>query len=260
MRATLEERSKTPPRAYIGASSIGNVCDAFLALTLRGFRDDPTEPKTQRIFWLGHQLEEVVVDLLKKAAVPVKELDPRTGRQWHFDAEGGHLQANLDGLVFFSGYDKPASHTLEIKSMNVTLFKSFMERGLYVSHPHYVDQVQLGMGLSGIHQCLMVAYCKNNSDLWVEVIYFDHAHYQRLRERSTKTLEGSSAKHEGWGCTRCHKRTACKTGAVLPEDQACRHCKHAMPVIGGNKSWVCTLHGHITKELCSDFSVFRPTP
>ncbi|CAB4159109.1 hypothetical protein UFOVP708_53 [uncultured Caudovirales phage] len=256
LRNARVERGATPPRAYIGASSVGNECNAFLALTLRGFRDDLPDAKTQRIFALGHLLETVVVDLLRAAGVWVQAVDPATGKQWHYEAEGGHVQANLDGLIS-DGVNY--THTLEVKSMNLDLFKSFMARGVAVSHPHYLDQVQLGMGLSGIHKCVLVAYCKNNSELWAEEIDFDAARFASIGKRINHVMGGGAEREEGFGCTRCHKRTACKTGALLPSDRHCRHCKHAEPLVLG-RNWYCTLHGFDATTPCSDFSVFRPTP
>ena len=59
---------KEKSRQYIGASIVGNPCDAVLAYNLRGFPNDEPNPRLKRIFALGHMLEEVVVEDLKKRA------------------------------------------------------------------------------------------------------------------------------------------------------------------------------------------------
>lgn len=216
-----------------------------------------TSPKLQRIFWMGHMLEEEVVRLLKDGGLPMLGLDPKTGKQWHFSDFGGHLAANLDGMAFI-GLSGEASHTVEIKSMNRKMFDSFRTRGLSISHPAYVDQVQTGMGLSRVHACLMVAYCKDNSELWIEEVAFDQARFSAIHARAQSILQGASSRTEGWGCTQCFKRSACKFGAVPLDLRECRHCAHAQPSETGGKAWWCGKHDQAALNTCSSFVVWRP--
>lgn len=250
-----------PPRAYIGASSIGDPCQAYLALSLRGFYNDAPSPQLSRIFEDGHRIERIVVDMLLDAGMRLREVDPATGKQYHFDMLGGHLAANLDGMIFGEGFEFKATHTLEVKSMNRKLFESFVKKGVAISHPSYVDQAVLGMGLSGIHACLLVAYCKDNAKLHAEVIEYDPVRFIELTGRASSAMFARQAERtESWDCNGCFKRTACKTGiAPPPEERHCRHCRHSIPdTVNPGKKWICTLHArNDVSTPCADFEPYR---
>ena len=63
--ASVEDREFRP---YLGASLIGNNCEAFLQMQLKGYPSKDFAPHTLRIFALGHVLEDMVVADLKKLA------------------------------------------------------------------------------------------------------------------------------------------------------------------------------------------------
>jgi hypothetical protein len=58
-------------RKYIGASSAGNQCEAFLNYTFRGFEGERISGPVLRIFSLGHHIEDAVVKDLKSAGLPL---------------------------------------------------------------------------------------------------------------------------------------------------------------------------------------------
>ena len=72
-----EKREKA--RQYIGASGIGQACDASIAFSYRGYPDTPPDSKLARIFRDGHRIEYDVVRDLKKAGYHVMEKNPMTG-------------------------------------------------------------------------------------------------------------------------------------------------------------------------------------
>jgi hypothetical protein len=200
--------------------------------------------------------------MLAAAGIRLKEIDPATGKQYHYDTMGGHIAANLDGLVWRGAgvTTGPASCTLEIKSMNGAMFKRFQARGLAVSHPHYIDQMMTGMGLSGIHSGLIVAYCKDNSKFDAEIVHFDEARYKELIANSVGAMFAAKAvKNESFECTRCFKSAACRTGLTMTKTAHCRQCRHAMPdITQPGKKWICKLHNRNDVELpCSDFAPYQ---
>ena len=71
-------------RAYIGASSIGHECTAYLSFTHRGYPNTPPDERLKRIFRDGHRIENVVVKDMTSAGVHVMEKDPMTGKQWRY--------------------------------------------------------------------------------------------------------------------------------------------------------------------------------
>ena len=258
-----EKAERAEPRAYIGASVIGSKCEAYLALNLRGFPSDMPDGQLLRIFNEGHKAEPFVVETLKRAGLRIRELDPETGKQWHYNMLGGHLAANLDGKLWKQRdpeKDK-ATHTLEVKSMNRQMFDTFKKKGVAISHPDYYDQVQLGMGFSEIHACLFAAYCKDNSAFHFEFVYFDAAHFNALVARGANAMFAPQAKRlESWDCTQCFKRTACKVAiAPPPEMRHCRHCRYSIPDVSQpGKMWTCKLHHGLHVSIpCSDFAVYQ---
>jgi len=152
-------------REYIGASIVGNPCDALLAFNLRGFPNEEPDPKLQRIFSLGHIIEDLVVkDLKERADVRVWEEDGLTGRQHTYEAYGGHVVAHADGHIQLDDVEDGDLMILEIKSMNAASFAKFKDKGVKFSHPHYFAQVQMMLGMSGFPRGFFIAYCKDNSE------------------------------------------------------------------------------------------------
>lgn len=245
-------------RDYIGASGIGSDCHAELQFSLRGFPNDEPAPKTQRIFNLGHAIEDIVVrDLKERADVRVWETDPLTGKQHAYSEWGGHVAAHADGHVQLDdGSDEVA--ILEVKSMAASRWRAFVKHGLKSSNPNYFAQAQMLMGMSGVRKTLLVAYNKDTSDYHAEIVEFDELEWASLEAKITRVLEGArdriASKRDDWRCRTCFKRTVCWEGKA-PEGKtiqtACQTCAHAAPQKSGE--WLCTKHGHITSEACPDY-------
>jgi len=244
------------PRRYIGASGIGNKCEAALAFALRGFPDDSPDPQLQRIFNLGNVVEDIVVrDLTKRAKLDVMENDPLTGKQWHYDYMNGHIRCNLDGLI-----ELPSGRlrNLEIKSMNDASWTKFMDRGVRFSHPHYFDQMQMQMAMSRTADTLFIAYNKNNSKYHAEIVEFDEIEWAFLKTRIESALLNTARRIAGdesdWRCRGCFKRTSCWGSPVL--ERECYHCQHASAEPDGG--WHCHLHNMPATATCGSFERYRP--
>ena len=183
---------------YIGASGIGHPCDAALAFSLRGFPDSDIEPRLQRIFNLGHVIEEIVEQDLKCIEqvlnCEVQPLNPLTGQQFSYQQYGGHVKAHTDGQILFPDYVL----VLEIKSMNNDKWKAFHRQGIRRSHRNYFDQVQMYMGLSGLRQTLFIAYNKDKSLYHAEVIDYDELEFAWLQERIRRAMANEGRE----GCNR----------------------------------------------------------
>lgn len=249
-----------PPRSvrsYIGASLIGDKCDAALEFSLRGFPGSEPEPKLARIFRDGHRIENEVVRDLKKAGYRVLERDELTGRQFRYELAGGHVVCNTDGLIFLDPAADEVS-LLEIKSMNQTLWNKFKKHGVKVSHPKYWDQMQMMMGMSGIRSCLFISYCKNDSQYHAEVVDFDEFEWSYLKARIVTVFEGEARKisddPESFLCRFCFKKPSC-WGGVIP-DTRCSTCSEAAPTSDGG--WWCGLHKKDCADPCGDWRPWQP--
>ena len=247
-----EKREKA--RQYIGASGIGQACDASIAFSFRGYPDTPPDSRLKRIFRDGHRIEDVVIKDMRKAGLHVMEKDPMSGKQWRFEGYGGLVMGNADGLMEVG----PDTIGVEIKSMNDAKHKEFVKKGIKSSHAHYYDQMQFMMGLSGIKKFVMVAYNKNTSAYHHEYIDYDEFRFAYLTAKVERVLVNDAAKcsedESDWRCRGCFKFDACWNGA-LPDERSVRTCGNSYATNDGKMR--CTKCDGTT---CADWTAYVPKP
>jgi hypothetical protein len=235
------------PRAYIGASAIGDECDAYLAFNLRGYPGTQIPPKLKRIFRDGHRIEEQVIADLKRAGLQILEADPKTGKQWEWKSHGGHFVAHADAIVEFQGW----KYVLEVKSMNAKRFHEFQRMGVKQSHPKYYAQCQALMGLSGLRQTLLLAYCKDTSVYHAEIVRHDEFVFAFQESRVERVLRGEAVKTASdWRCRFCFKADAC--WHEKEPEHVMAACANALPVDGG---WSCRKG---CRKDCEDWVRYQP--
>jgi hypothetical protein len=261
--ASVARHGDRTARQYIGASSIGADCLAYLALSLRGFPNNDVAPRSLRIFQMGHLLETEVVADLKAAGFDVVETDPDTGEQWEFTAMNGHLVCHLDGVF---KYDTERM-VLEVKTMNKARFSAFVRKGVKVSDPKYYDQCQLAMWLSGMSSALFVSICKDDSKYHVEFVEYDSKAATALVDKARDAMEMFVKRitpyRDSFGCSMCFKSDACWDGRKEAEPDSCAKCAHSVPSTSSvvkinSKPWFCQRHGTLNPTLCPDFTWWRP--
>ena len=246
------------PRRYIGASSVGNSCMAYLSLSLRGFPDDQPDSRLRRIFRDGHRIEDQVVADLKTTGLHIMEIDPMTGKQWEYNLFGGHVSGHGDGLL-----EMPSGEVvyLEIKSMNDNKFKECMRHGVRISHPLYFAQMQFMMGLGKLNHAYLVAYNKNDGSYYVELVEFDEFYFYGLVDKSERVLDGESNRQaddlSDWRCKSCFKRTSCWDPNTIP--LRCSTCEFAKPD-KHKGTWWCDKHDKEAVSPCADYNMWRPAP
>lgn len=252
IKMAFEAEPRGEARAYIGASSVGHVCDACVAFSFRGYPDKEPDQQLKRIFRDGHRIEGVVVRDMRKAGMHVMEKDPMTGKQWSYDAYGGHAVGHADGLLEVDG----EIVGVEIKSMGDAKFKEFVSKGVKRSHPIYYDQMQFMMGMSGVRKFVLVSYNKNNSDYHHEWVDFDEFRYLSLEAKVERVLVNDVAKisHDeaDWRCRGCFKFNACWRDE-LPEKRTVRTCGNSRGRKDG--TFECDVCG---ADQCSDWTPFKP--
>jgi hypothetical protein len=218
----VSDRSGYKSLGSIGASAVGNACDALLSFSVRGFPDDEVPPQLRRIFRDGHKIETVVIGDMKAAGFNVLDKNHITHKQFEWRGHGGLSVYKADAILEVEG----RSFLVEIKSMGSAPWKKFLKFGVRVSHPQYYDQVQMGMGMSGILECLLVAYNKDNSMYHDEVVAFDPTRYGFLCHRIEKALLKKQTRigreETDWRCRSCFKFGSCWKGK--PVDKNTRTC------------------------------------
>lgn len=258
IEAYYEGRKESEPRSYIGASVIGDPCDAALQYSLRGFDQKKPSPRLQRVFDLGHLIEKIVVRDLRNAGEQIFEFDALTGKQFHYSEFGGHVACNLD-LQFFRDEEVLVG---EVKSMNDDQWNKFKRDGIHSSHPKYWDQMQMCMGMSGIRKAIMIAYNKNTSEYWDEIVEFSEIAWDAMTMRINLLLGGARqrvAKEEtDWRCRGCWRNDICwqKREPTQREKSRCQSCVHSKPVETGG--WHCELHNRSCNEACGNWALLLP--
>jgi hypothetical protein len=254
INAGYDAEPEKQARDYIGASAIGNQCEAYLAFHLRGFPNDRIEPRLKRLFALGHALEDKVIeDLVRKADIRVWAKDGVTGRQFAYEAWGGHISCHADGQIEIDG----TLMLLEVKSMNKASFQKFVDTGMRRSHPHYHAQVQMMMGMSGFRQTFFIAYCKDDSAYHAEIVDYDPLEASFIEARVERVLSGSARRiaedDTDWRCRGCSKRRVCWSGEAEVQT-ACQTCRFARPKESGE--WHCTYHNAPASLPCEKWTLF----
>ncbi|NKO01064.1 hypothetical protein, partial [Weissella cibaria] len=98
--ALTAKNAGRPARDYLGGSRVGDVCQRRLQYEyLKAPKDDGADftGRALRIFALGHVLEDLAIDWLRKAGFDLRTRN-RHGEQFGFSAAGGHLQGHADGV------------------------------------------------------------------------------------------------------------------------------------------------------------------
>jgi hypothetical protein len=244
----------------ISAGIVGDECDAKIALKFRSMPSVPATPKLNRMFDLGHDLEDRVLSYIGDA---VKNLGGTVafrnfaGDQWQFRGRHDHLKVKVDGLIEWPEVDE----LLEIKSASQSRFNAMEKKGVLKAEQKYWDQAQMAMALSGIASMKFVVYCKNTSRLYVEDIKFDPDRWSFLEAKIDRVMTGEarrvSSNPTNYHCTMCDMIHSCwSKPAIHAKNRQCHHCAHAYPDV--KQEWWCTLKGKPAKGVCPQFKMYRP--
>lgn len=271
MLETMMAMSASPARpAFTGArtisaSVVGTECDAALAFTIRGFKEeDPTEWR-RRVYDLGNIAEPMVITHMRSVGFNVMDKDPLTGKQWMLTSHEGHVKAYLDAWLLWDDGMEP----VEIKTMNPDRFKLFekaMDKmgrvaGFKHAEPKYYDQVQLIMHLADQDSGILIAFNKSDARYKVVRVGRDDDRIAYILAKIERVLDGGGIRmakdptHD-FRCYMCgHKNGAC-TDMAGQAKVGCQRCRHATPDV--DKKWYCEKHKVLAPTLCEDFEFWQP--
>jgi hypothetical protein len=230
-------RDRNGSRTYLGMSQIGDPCSRKLWYGFRGYTPIEFDGRTLMIFELGNLIEDEVVRLLGSRY----RID---SQQLSFDAHNGFFRGHCDGVIH-GITQRP--HILEIKSANKAKFKQFKDEGVRKSQPSYYCQVQCYMGYGHFERALFVIYCKDNSEIYTERVYFNPIDHQSLHNRALSIIESNNPpdrafKQDSQECGWCNFRLHCwDDGIIAPENQVCGTCEW---VGFDNLNPRCFFHSH----------------
>lgn len=255
-------KNEEPERAHLGGSAIGADCARSVWLGWRwaveriyGKRhpDDPVREKGRmlRLFKRGHREEPVFIGDLRAIGLDIHEFNPRTGKQWRYKDLAGHFGSSLDGKVYgLQSIPKAQAALLECKTYALQYFNELITADtVKVGMPKHYAQMQVYMHLAGLRWALYIAVCKDNDDLYTEIVEYDQTHAERMMMRAQNIVgspeppERISQDPTNWKCKMCDKWRQCQ-GKEMPLVN-CRTCAFATPVTdrGDNGIWRCEKWG-----------------
>lgn len=169
--ALLAEAAKKKSRDYMGTSGLGSECDRQLWYSFH--QPKPVDSaKALRIFGIGHALEPVIIDYLRKAGLQVWTED-KNGEQFGFEDE--MIAGHIDGVVMGIPGDEKTPYLLEIKTANDHRFKDFVKNG-FCSDEKYKTQIHVYMKKMNLSKCLVIIMNKSSQELYIEIIKADEIH------------------------------------------------------------------------------------
>ena len=224
----LEEPS--PPsysRPYLGMSAVGQECDRKTLLSWRWVTKTSHDARIQRIFDLGHNLEQVIIDSIRNMTdVRLKYVGTD---QLEIIGPYGHWRGHPDGIL---EDDQSGTYMIEIKTHKDDLFKKLKKSGVQGGHPSHYDQMQVYMGSMNMpDECVYIAINKDTCEFYCEIIEVDFDRINSLKERMEHIVTTDSLpprignnKPNFYKCKMCEYSDVCFEKEPL--DINCRTCKY----------------------------------
>jgi hypothetical protein len=221
----------------IGMASLGNPCLRAMWFKHRWARITDFPRRIIRIFDLGHACEEIV----KKDMIDVGIVI--TDEQKEVPGWGGHIWGFIDGIAHKIPEAPKTPHLWECKSMNDRIFKTVVKKGVKkAKFDHYV-QMQMYMGKLKMTRGIYTAINKNDSEIYVERVYFDEADYKEYMKRAMDVIAHENAPPNLFqdpnkqACKWCDFKPICYEGEAILK--SCRSCRRVDIEDGGK--WSCSL-------------------
>lgn len=235
-------------RTHLGVSMIGEECNAKLFYNFRWATKPHFDGRTMRLFNRGHLEEARFIALLLTANMQVYQQD-QSGSQFRISFRGGHFGSACDGFVIgCPDLANPNTPILtEMKTHNQKSFDSVKSKGVQESKPEHYDQMQVYMKSFATPVCLYLATCKNNDEIWAELVYLDPEHADQRIDKGIRitTLNEPPARISNspsfFKCKWCEHSDVCHRGK-MPEVN-CRTCRYSETCDDG--TWRCNL-GNVT--------------
>jgi hypothetical protein len=221
-RALVAGNSARPQRDYLGGSRLGESCARRLQYEyLKVPKDEGADFSGQslRIFALGHVLEDLAIDWLRRAGFDLRTRN-RHGDQFGFSVAGGRVQGHADGVVVAAPNGMAVPALWECKSANAKNWRDMVKRGVRAAKPIYAAQIALYQAYLALNEApaLFTAINKDTCELWHELVPFDAALAQATSDKAVRILRACDAgellpRHtadpEHFECGFCAWKTRC---------------------------------------------------
>jgi len=244
VQAAVEDTTALPGKHSwrIKVSALGGECVAKQWYAFRWVAKRDIPGKLARIFDDGNVYEPRIVDWLKRSGWMIEDKDPsKIGtrfEQWNFKALDGHISAFLDGIGSHPEFTQGVRILVEAKSYNKRRFGLLVgKKSVKAADYEYYTQICCYMEAYNLPYCVFFCVCKDDADLYVEIVPRDPATAERALRIAT-TVKDSRARPGRVAetpsfhiCKHCDFVGVCHLGET-PE-RNCRSCVNAVPIAGG---------------------------
>lgn len=241
----LHERrnANAKPRAYLGASEIGEPCARRLWYRFRWAGVEHFDGRMLRLFDTGHREEARVLDELRALGLEVHDRQP-DGRQYAVQAHGGHFRGHLDAVVLGLPEAPKTWHLVDVKTVNGKKFAELVKKGFRETYPRYWAQGQAYMSLMDLDRAAFIFVVKDTDEIHVERFERDAGESVQILARAARIIFAAeppsriSEDAAWWACKFCPFHGHCHSTEA--PDVTCRSCAHATPMKEGG--WRCERH------------------
>lgn len=243
--ATAEEEI---PRAYIGASAIGEPCRRKLFLSFRQAIRTAVDGRLRRIFDMGRDGEARMTSYLLLSGLEIQH----TGYDQIEIQIAPFIKAHPDGIIL-SGVPEAMKtrHIWECKTANDSSFKEIAKKGVKLAKPMHWCQMQVEMLALGIDRSLYTVINKNSCEIYAERIRLDREASANLIRRAISIAGWNAPRTPSpiseqprsyYVCKTCQFREFC-IGEPISIQKSCRTCHHSTPIAEEEGFFRCDFEG-----------------
>jgi hypothetical protein len=240
-------------RNHLGASLIGHACNRYLWYTFRWVLSGQFKGRMQRLFNRGHETEPRFIHWLEGIGFKVWYEDDN-GKQFRVSGVEQHFGGSLDGVSQPpSKYSLPPDFRFltEFKTYNEQQFKKLVAAGSVkkAKPQHFAQMSEYGYKV-GFKYALYCAICKNDDEIYIEIVELDMAMGAELERRAEYVITSAnppprlSEDATYYECKFCDYWNICHKSGEYQKN--CRSCAYAIPVEAGQ--WKCTAYNAIIPD------------
>lgn len=212
------DNAAQPPRDYLGASEIGDLCERKLGFKWHKFEAEPFKGRGIRRFRMGHVHEDETVRWLKMAGFKL------TGEQLGFSLADGKFSGHVDGFLLSGPIELPYPVLWEHKIMKSSIWRQLAKSNVETEHPKYFGQLQVYMRQFALDAALFTALNTDTSELHFELVEYDAAKAEVYIDRAQRILTSASPQELprigrsefDFACKFCPYKAACWAAPVVP--------------------------------------------
>lgn len=190
------------PRAYLGASAMGDECERRIQLDFIHANKlpgapvpggDGFSPLTLRIFGMGHTMEDLAITWLRQAGFDLRTRG-QDGHQFGFAVADGQFAGHCDGVIVGGpeGMEYPA--LWEHKAVGRKSWQEIVKRGVVAARPGYAAQMALYQAYLDLpNPALFQATNRDTAEIHFELVPFDAQLAQTISDRAVRVIQTTRA-------------------------------------------------------------------